>query len=356
MADRIQRAAFTGKCRFCGVDVQRKGTRGARPRVCPSCRSRDEGAKISKICGFCGQQFVGQKQSVCCSASCANRYRSQREGKLCVGTKRNCVKCGSEFEPVYSGQCHCSAKCANKTSVEKARAKAVRATCKQCGDEFNPKHYNRTTFCSRDCSFAYLSENKERPFCPIYPKACRTCGALFIARLNSQAECSEACKREKARLQQRARASALYATRPKRICAQCAQPFFPIQKRRLYCSIACSNKAVRKARKAQIRGSKRNELVSIAVLVRRDGNSCHICGLTIDFNVIVPDDKAATIDHLVPLSMGGCHTLENAKLAHFICNTFKSDRGITKSLIAKCRARIKGKPAKMTNTMVSGLF
>lgn len=34
----------------------------------------------------------------------------------------------------------------------------------------------------------------------------------------------------------------------------------------------------------------------------------------------------ATIDHIIPLSKGGTHTYNNVQLAHYICNSKKSDK------------------------------
>jgi 5-methylcytosine-specific restriction endonuclease McrA len=40
----------------------------------------------------------------------------------------------------------------------------------------------------------------------------------------------------------------------------------------------------------------------------------------------VPHLKAATIDHIIPLSISRDDTRANVQLAHFICNSIKGDR------------------------------
>ena len=40
---------------------------------------------------------------------------------------------------------------------------------------------------------------------------------------------------------------------------------------------------------------------------------------------LVPEPLAATLDHIVPLSCGGEHSEANVQLAHFLCNSTKSD-------------------------------
>lgn len=41
---------------------------------------------------------------------------------------------------------------------------------------------------------------------------------------------------------------------------------------------------------------------------------------------VVPHPKAPTIDHVVPLDLGGDDKRANVQLAHFICNSRKSNR------------------------------
>ena len=58
----------------------------------------------------------------------------------------------------------------------------------------------------------------------------------------------------------------------------------------------------------------------------RDGMNCAYCGvLTVEGH---PDRKLwPTLDHVVPVSRGGPHLLENAVLACWSCNSKKGNRG-----------------------------
>ncbi|MDB5351003.1 MAG: hypothetical protein JWN86_2250 [Planctomycetota bacterium] len=78
----------------------------------------------------------------------------------------------------------------------------------------------------------------------------------------------------------------------------------------------------RKARKLMFR---RNyvEPVTMAVLRRRDQDTCRICGEPVDFSKRQPDPRAATIDHVRALTRGGPHSYENTQLAHYRCNAEK---------------------------------
>ena len=59
----------------------------------------------------------------------------------------------------------------------------------------------------------------------------------------------------------------------------------------------------------------------------RDNGTCKICGLPVPFDKHIDDNWGATIDHIVPLSKGGEHSIKNCQLAHRICNSLKSDFG-----------------------------
>lgn len=54
--------------------------------------------------------------------------------------------------------------------------------------------------------------------------------------------------------------------------------------------------------------------VDPVVVYARDGGFCHICLKHVA-------KKDATLDHLVPLSQNGSHTMENVALAHRVCNS-----------------------------------
>lgn len=58
----------------------------------------------------------------------------------------------------------------------------------------------------------------------------------------------------------------------------------------------------------------------------RDGWTCRLCGGPIDPEVAWPDPMSASVDHIVPLSAGGAHTMANVQSAHLGCNSRKRDR------------------------------
>lgn len=100
------------------------------------------------------------------------------------------------------------------------------------------------------------------------------------------------------------------------------------------CAKAYNNKQKKDRRLRKIKGVK-HIYIDIKKLYVRDKGICHLCGGICDFEDYVRDDKGTfiagnnypSIDHVIPLSMGGQHTWENVKLAHRICNSYKSDMG-----------------------------
>jgi len=57
----------------------------------------------------------------------------------------------------------------------------------------------------------------------------------------------------------------------------------------------------------------------------RDNWICHICKEPVDPKLRKPNKMAATIDHIIPISLGGGHFWDNVATAHAICNFSKSN-------------------------------
>ncbi|MFB9512387.1 HNH endonuclease [Streptomyces purpureus] len=60
-------------------------------------------------------------------------------------------------------------------------------------------------------------------------------------------------------------------------------------------------------------------------IARRDGWRCHLCLRSVDPGLHFQHRDAATLDHLVPVSVGGTDEPSNLALAHRGCN---SSRGV----------------------------
>ena len=114
-----------------------------------------------------------------------------------------------------------------------------------------------------------------------------------------------------------------------------------------YCSHECKRKAINRYVKVCKRrrgvqdnhrhraikyGCEYDPSVNLKKLINRDGLRCAICGEMCDQNdhswskYLGP--MSPTIDHIVPMAIGGGHIWENVQIAHAICNSYKSDNTI----------------------------
>lgn len=63
--------------------------------------------------------------------------------------------------------------------------------------------------------------------------------------------------------------------------------------------------------------------VKLSDVIAHGGLVCGICAEPVDMDVKWPDPFSPSLDHIVPLSRGGSHVLENCQLAHLRCNISK---------------------------------
>jgi len=118
-------------------------------------------------------------------------------------------------------------------------------------------------------------------------------------------------------------------------CLGCGDPFVVAAgKGDKYCSPACGKKVGHRVRWDRRRAAQGAERVYRLKVYERDSWTCRLCSKPIDREAVVPDPYAATLDHVVPLSLGGSHTYLNVQAAHFICNSKKGDHVVQLSFAA----------------------
>jgi 5-methylcytosine-specific restriction endonuclease McrA len=79
-------------------------------------------------------------------------------------------------------------------------------------------------------------------------------------------------------------------------------------------------------RRMRVEQAAEGEPIVPAEVHARDGWMCRLCGLPIDPEVAWPDPMSASVDHIVPLSRGGSHSMSNVQSAHLSCNSRKADK------------------------------
>lgn len=120
-----------------------------------------------------------------------------------------------------------------------------------------------------------------------------------------------------------------------KVCPECSSLF--VDKKRKYCSDECSKKALNRKVDKRIKKIKKivvHKNISLQRLFERDNGICYLCGEACDWNDFKRDENNyfiaggsyPSIDHVVPISKGGLHSWDNVKLAHFYCNTLKSNK------------------------------
>jgi 5-methylcytosine-specific restriction endonuclease McrA len=238
--------------------------------------------------------------------------------------------------------------------------------CEACGAEFEalathtgPKRKHE--YCSEICrNVLYHRENggairarraeaaalrpKKRRGRKVHPRGnCPKCGASLEGRPASSVFCSRKCYREYAR--------------PDCVCRQCGREFRPKTKERMtFCSRECYQAHLRDVadpdpvrvgvrayqktdrgqaslrrgwamRRARKKGNGRTESIDPKDVFERDGWRCGICGKEVRKGLLFPHPESATLDHIIPLAVGGEHVWQNVQCAHFRCNGSKGARG-----------------------------
>ena len=214
------------------------------------------------------------------------------------------------------------------------------ALCEGCGNEFTPKATTFSKYCSRECYFRYIGERRTARLKEWHSRSftCVECGKIVQAT-RQRKYCARPCQLQK----ERRTYKQLPATTTKHlavsaVCSGCGIAFTYLRYNsdRLYCDRACLRRSYRTKYGAsgslrkrwqynkQMGGGKRFSRLEI---YERDGWRCGICGRKVRNTLKAPHPQSATIDHIMPLARGGRHTRENVQLAHFICNSRKSDKG-----------------------------
>ncbi|WP_081319134.1 HNH endonuclease [Microbacterium testaceum] len=180
--------------------------------------------------------------------------------------------------------------------------------CSECGKAFTHTHVLQR-LCSKKCQ--NLSREKSRG------GACVSCGKwVHKGRLSAEATICQPCRRTRPGY----RPPTYVAPVHEWVCGGCGKE--------------CSRPATRgqkpkwceSCRKAlQNRDIKITPAQRVGVYVR-DGWSCWLCEGAVDRTLIGSYSHwRPSLDHVVPRSMGGSDDPENLRLAHWWCNSVRSD-------------------------------
>jgi hypothetical protein len=76
-------------------------------------------------------------------------------------------------------------------------------------------------------------------------------------------------------------------------------------------------------------------MATIGKLLAVHGNLCHICGTPMDVGT-VNELLSPSVDHVIPVFLGGHNRQSNLRPAHRICNSTRKHDPITDELRSKC--------------------
>ncbi len=273
---------------------------------------------------------------------------------------RACAYCGDEFVATYASARSCSPKCARKAAL----LKRPDGVCPTCGGVVIGSR--KTTYCSLTCrppcgprsqewleqaalkkaaravgraaekearhaakTLAALADIAERT------RACEICGAMFVATREAlkpwgQARswgrfCSKSCAGQERARRHKADVEASLGHGSK-TCPRCQTTFDSHLAHTRFCSRDCSDAWHRSRGCERVRRHGRDRVRCLRPQVlERDGWTCGICHLSIRQDVDVQHPLALTMDHIVPLAVGGSDRLDNLQPAHRQCNVDKGD-------------------------------
>lgn len=201
--------------------------------------------------------------------------------------------------------------------------------CRQCGTAIprskNPK--NPRKWCSDRCRYRSYREAKANPD-PYVERLCVRCGVNIDHRDVRSRHCSPRCR-------DRDQVGSVIGT--VRNCAHCGEEFAPSKNPNIYCNRKCGARAdlvnnrdryrrVNAARRALERGAWAGEAFTHKQVFDRDGWICQLCLAPIDWNITGRDPLAPALDHIIPISKGGAHALDNVWASRFGCNARKGNR------------------------------
>lgn len=192
-------------------------------------------------------------------------------------------------------------------------------------------------YCSDECNPHALSDADRAARHAAINAGCVGCGASIVQGARSRnlkKWCSETCRQREWAVRNPELVSAQIERRADRLksatiernsgqrCTVCGDEFGSRWPRK-YCSDPCKFRAAHVARYAIRKGARREPYALADVL---SASRCGICTGGIDQSLSYPHPMSVSLDHIVPLSMGGDDVRENVQAAHLRCNQSKGGR------------------------------
>ena len=321
---------------------------------------------MERTCSFCGKYFESypEDKQRYCSEECHQKYleRQRLHHILKLDIHENCVFCGKKIEGKKRGTKYCSDFCRRKArdiknGVVEDHGELTKI-CPVCGDEFRTWKSKKIT-CSDKCSKKWRScqtqdqkdkrrEYDHQKYLKTHPNAKTQEEISTAAKIRKLAEAplreQKAKEREARKVEQAKRRAEKEKQKQANIkywqeyeaeheCVICGSKYIAHHPFSKYCSKTCARRNTRtRDSRNRYKNITVDKGITLPKLAKRDHNQCQICGLFVDWNDYIETDKTIicgdmypSIDHILPISLGGKHSWNNVQLAHRGCNTRKSN-------------------------------
>lgn len=247
-----------------------------------------------------------------------------------------CANCQNEFEKVGKIK-YCSKQCCIQANTpdRKGLTKGI-CSYKHCNKEFTG--HSGKKYCSNTCR-TYASHGNETipgwrerkvirnaPKSNIFIKTCPITNKLFVARNANTKYSNEALTTSST-----GKSKYIYIPIPKRkhVCLKCRkESMVNGAHKSKYCT-DCYSKEWRRTNKSKRRAieSASKEFITPFSVFERDKWTCQMCGI---FTPVVYrgtiEWTAPELDHIIPVSKGGSHTMDNLQCLCRRCNINKSNK------------------------------
>jgi len=279
-------------------------------------------------CACCGDPMWRSPKSLPDGQAMCQPCRRTKVPERATPVFMPCPVCGSAFEKAHGRQRYCSRSCRRRGSpsrqpaaLREARESKARTLCAGCGETLPPQSRpgNPRKWCSEACRVRHTRQ----PYVPVpataIRRACRFCATEFVAP-RAQQKCCAVCR-------------ANHVDGPPRRCTQCGSSFLPRVWSGELCSFECFQQTLPEPQFTG-KGYKDRarhygvyyEPVDRLKVFERDGWFCMLCQQPVDRGFAWPHPQSVSLDHVVPLSLGGAHSYLNTQCAHLRCNIAKGAR------------------------------
>ena len=236
---------------------------------------------------------------------------------------RYCLRCNQSIDHMAARAKYCSRSCSHMASSQRCKDRQAgkhvpfieygtpRKQCDECGQRV--KVAGRM-FCSRTCQ-----------------TVARRKAAGMVASRSTEIQLFVLAENPRQRTSKNGEVSSRYFVHGS--CKECGNTFTAVTRGKWnlpsYCSKRCSHRShCRNAKHIRRERKKLNGKsdVSRSQIFKRDNYTCKLCNEPLDMDAQPNDNRAPSLDHIVPLAKGGSPTMSNLQAAHRLCNSIKCDR------------------------------